>query len=143
MIHINKCTLTPFSTTLKEKRVNNSGTTVYYLINLNNDMTKKNWWSYGTQTHTKRHTLFGVRDDIGSPPVAMPNEGYHTYKIYEVTSASIDISDVDNVAVTESQIVEQGKAFVSDASITEVTYTQYTPTDNKNTTVKNTEYIKI
>jgi|TARA_R100000081_G_scaffold29194_1_gene13309 hypothetical protein len=143
MIHITKGTLTNFSTTLREKRINNSGTTVYYLINLNNDMTKKNWWSYGTQTHTPRHTLFGVRDDIGSPPVPMPDEGYHTYKIYEVTSLSIDLSDVDSVSVTDSQIVEIGKAFVTDPSVTEVSYTQYTPTTNTNTLNSNTQYISI
>ena len=55
MIHINKGTLTTFSTTLKEKRVNNSGTTVYYLINLNNDMTKK----IGGLT-VRKHILKGI-----------------------------------------------------------------------------------
>ncbi|QDP51690.1 MAG: hypothetical protein Unbinned92contig1003_3 [Prokaryotic dsDNA virus sp.] len=143
MIHINKGGLSTFPVTIKEKRVNNSGVTIYYLINLNNDMTKKNWWSYGAQTITRRYTAFSINDSIGSPPLPLPDEGFYTYKIYEVTSLSIDFTDVDNVAVTDSQIVETGKAFVKDASVTEVTYTQYTPTDNTNTLNSNTQYISI
>lgn len=143
MIHITKGALSTFPVTLKEKRVNNSGVTVYYLINLNNDMTKKNWWSYGAQTIKRRYTSFQVNDSVGSPPVALPDEGFYTYKIYEVTSLSIDLSNVDTVAVTENQIVETGKAFIQDPSITEVSYTQYTPTDNTNTLNSNTQYISI
>lgn len=143
MIHITKGGLSTFPTTLREKRVNTSGTTVYYLINLNNDMTKINWWSYGAQTHTPRLTNFSINDAVGSPPLTLPDEGFYTYKIYEVTSESIDISNVDSVSVTDSQIVEIGKAFVTDNNITEVSYTQYTPTTNTNTTNSNTQYISI
>jgi len=143
MIHITKGGNSTFPTTLREKRVNASGTTVYYLINLNNDMTKVNWWSYGAQTHTPRLTRFTINDTIGSPPLTLPDEGFYTYKIYEVTSLSIDISNVDSVSVTESQVVETGKAFIKDDSVTEVTYTQYTPTTNTNTTNSNTQYISI
>lgn len=143
MIHITKGGLSSFPVTIKEKKVNSIGTTIYYVINLQNDMTKANWWSYGAQTVYPRYTKFQVNDAVGSPPVALPDEGQYTYKVYEVTSLSIDFSNADNVAVTDSQIVETGKATVGDNTITEVSYTQYTPTSNTNTTNKNTQYINI
>lgn len=143
MIHITKGQASSFSVTLQEKRINSAGTTVYYLININNDMTKKNWWSYGTQVRYPRYTKFTVNDSVGSPPNTLVDEGFSTYKIYEVTSLSIDLSDVDNVAVTASQIVEQGKVFIKDDSVTEVSYTQYTPTTNTNTLNSNKQYISI
>ena len=145
MIHITKGGLSSFPVTIREKRVNSSGTTIYHLINLQNDMTKVNWWSYGAQTHNPRYTLFSINDSIGSPPLPLPDEGQYTYKIYEVTSLSVyEVeTDVDNVPVTDSQLVETGKATIGDNTITEVSYTQYTPTSNTNTTNKNTQYIKI
>ncbi len=143
MIHITKGQASDFYVTLQEKAVNNYGATVFYLININNDMTKKNWWSYGAQVRYPRYTKFTVNDSIGTPPVPLVDEGFSTYKIYEVTSNTIDISDVDNVAVTASQLVEQGKCFIVDNNVTEVQYNQYTPAASNNILNKNNQYIKI
>jgi|TARA_R110000744_G_scaffold5556_2_gene19796 hypothetical protein len=141
MLHIIKGQTNNIPVTLKEKRINASGTTVYYYLKLVNDMSKKEWYGYGFMTHYDRYSNFAINDAVGSPPNTLLNEGFHTYSIYEVTSNAFG-NDGD-ASLTDDLIVEQGKAFVKDNNVTEVSYTQYTPTDNTNTTNSNTTYIKI
>lgn len=142
MLHITKGQLNNIPVTLNEKRVNDSGTTVYYYMKLVNDMTKKEYYTYGSMTHYARYSMFSFNDAVGSPPNELPtNEGFFTYTIYEVTSLSL--GNEGDASLTDSLAVEKGKAFVSNDAVTEVSYTQYTPTSNKNTTNSNTNYIKI
>ena len=61
----------------------------------------------------------------------------------EVWSPELKLSIIDDSTLSNNQILERGKALVKDASVTEVSYTQYTPTSNKNTTNSNTQYISI
>ena len=69
----------------------------------------------------------------------MKPEGFWKYTVYEVTSALL----TDDSTLTAAEIVEEGKMFVKDEALSEVSYTQYTPSDNENTTNKNTTYLNI
>jgi len=142
MIHIVKGTVNNLPVTLREKRVNNAGVTIYYYMKLVNDMTKEEYFTYGAMTNYPRYSIFAMNDTVGDPPNSLPDEeGFYTYTIYEVTDLGFgndgDASLNDNIAV------EKGKAFVSNPAITEVSYTQYTPTSNTNTLNSNTTYLNI
>jgi len=142
MIHIVKGETNNIPVTLKEKRVNDSGTTVYYYMKLVNDMTKEEYYTYGSMTHYNRYSNFAFNDAVGSPPNSLPNhDGFYTYTIYEVTD--LGFGNDGDASLTDSLVVEKGKAYVSNEAITEVSYTQYTPTSNKNTTNSNTTYLSI
>ena len=71
--------------------------------------------------------------------VTLNPEGFFTYTVYEVTDNTL----TDDSTLTELDIIEKGKAFVKDGAVTEVSYTQYTPTDNVNTTNSNKIYLNI
>jgi hypothetical protein len=142
MVHIVKGQTNNLPVTLREKRVNNSGVTVYYYMKLVNDMTKEEYFTYGSMTDYPRYSLFSFNDAIGSPPNTLPNEeGFYTYTIYEVTN--LGFGDDGDASLNDDIAVEKGKAFVSNNSVTEVSYTQYTPTSNKNTTNSNKTYLRI
>lgn len=142
MVHIVKGQTNNLPVTLREKRVNNSGVTVYYYMKLVNDMTKEEYFTYGSMTNYPRYSIFAFNDAVGSPPNTLPDEeGFYTYTIYEVTDLSLTKEEL--AALSDNLAVEKGKAFVSNPAITEVSYTQYTPTDNTNTLNSNTVYLNI
>ena len=142
MLHIIKGQVNNIPVTLHEKRVNNSGTTVYYYMKLVNDMTKEEYFTYGSMTHYAIYSNFAFNDAVGSPPNELPkHDGFYTYTIYEVTDNTFG-NDGD-ASLNDTLAIEKGKAFINNNDITEVSYTQYTPTDNKNTTNSNTVYLNI
>tara|TARA_R110002020_G_scaffold17386_2_gene61130 strand:- start:911 stop:1198 length:288 start_codon:yes stop_codon:yes gene_type:complete len=71
--------------------------------------------------------------------VTLNPEGFFKYTVYEVTDNTL----TDDSTLNDTHIVEQGKAFVKDNAVTEVNYTEYTPTDVTNTLNKNTVYLNI
>ena len=142
MVHIVKGIANHLPVTLREKRVNNAGVTIYYNMKLVNDMTKEEYFTYGSMTNYPRYSIFAFNDAVGSPPNTLPDEeGFYTYTIYEVTDLSSTKEEL--AALSDNLAVEKGKAFVSNPAITEVSYTQYTPTDNTNTLNSNTVYLNI
>ena len=142
MVHIVKGIANHLPVTLREKRVNNAGVTIYYNMKLVNDMTKEEYFTYGSMTDYPRYSIFAFNDAVGSPPNTLPDEeGFYTYTIYEVTDLSLTKEEL--AALSDNLAVEKGKAFVSNPAITEVSYTQYTPTDNTNTLNSNTVYLNI
>jgi|TARA_R100000482_G_C5100509_1_gene135392 hypothetical protein len=142
MVHIVKGIANHLPVTLREKRVNNAGVTIYYNMKLVNDMTKEEYFTYGSMTNYPRYSIFAFNDAVGSPPNTLPDEeGFYTYTIYEVTDLSLTKEEL--AALSDNLAVEKGKAFVSNPAITEVSYTQYTPTDNTNTLNSNTVYLNI
>jgi hypothetical protein len=92
--------------------------------------------SASSLTHTSRysHLVFTEGTHVTLTP-----EGFWKYTVYEVTDNTL----TDDSTLTASEIVEQGKLFVKDNAVTEVSYTEYTPADNTNTTNNNTVYLNI
>ncbi len=136
MLHIVRGTTNDLPVTLNEKKVYATGTTIYYLCKFVNDMTNKAKYGYGAITGYARYTNIRL---IEGTDITLTESGFWTYTIYEVTSNSL----TNDTGLATSSIVEKGKAFVKDNNVTEVSYTQYTPTDNTNTTNNNTSYIKL
>ena len=128
--------------TIKEKRVNAADVTgdIPYMKFVN-DMTKAEFYLYPFASISPRFTRLTIDAREGGNHTLPNDEGFYTYTIYEVTDATFG-NDGDS-SLTDSQIVETGKAFIKNPAITGVTYTQYTPTDNVNTTNSNTQYLSI
>ena len=108
----------------------------YIFIKFTNDMTKQDYFIYPTESVKPRHSKV---DFTEGTDISLGAEGFYTYVIYQVTTNDL----TNDSTLTSSRIIERGKALVKDASVTEVSYTQYTPTSNKNTTNSNTQYIRI
>jgi hypothetical protein len=108
----------------------------YIFIKFTNDMTKQSYFINPDETVEPRHSLIEFTE--GSD-ISLGAEGFYTYVIYQVEQDTLENDD----DLTDARIIERGKALVKDASVTEVSYTQYTPTSNKNTTNSNTQYISI
>jgi hypothetical protein len=113
----------------------NIGTNPYIFVKLVNDMTKEAYYLYPTEIVTPRFSELRIVEGVD---VNLGAKGFYTYTIYQV-----DANDLTNDTGLEDNIIERGKALVKDNSVTEVSYTEYTPTSNKNTTNNNTQYISI
>jgi hypothetical protein len=111
-------------------------TTSFVFLKFTNDMTKISYFVNPTESIEPRFSLIQFTE--GSD-INLGAEGFYTYVIYE--TATNDLTD--DSTLSDSRIIERGKALVKDASVTEVSYTEYTPTSNKNTTNSNTQYISI
>jgi hypothetical protein len=142
MIHITKGQINYVYVTIKEKRVNAADvlSDIPYMKFVN-DMTKAEFYLYPYTTIAPRFTRLAIDAREGGAHSLPDDEGFYTYTIYEVTDATFG-NDGDS-SLTDSQIVETGKAFIKNPAITGVAYTQYTPTDNVNTTNSNTQYLSI
>ena len=140
MLHITRGIENTVYFTVRDKKVGASGANFYHLFKFVNDMTKEEVFIMGGTnsviTHFIRHSFLTFTE--GGSIIFNP-EGFWQYTIYETTDNTL----TDDSTLTTSDIVEQGKAFVKDNAVTEVSYTQYTPTDNTNTTNKNTVYLNI
>ena len=90
----------------------------------------------GSLTHTRRYSLLSFTEGTH---LTLQIEGFYKYTVYEVTDNTL----TDDSTLNDTHIVEQGKAFVKDNNVTEVSYTEYTPSDSKNTLHKNTVYLNI
>ncbi len=109
----------------------------YILIKFTNDMTKQSYFVNPTETVEPRYSKV---DFTEGTDISLGAEGFYTYVIYQVKTN--DLTD-DSTFDADTRTIERGKALVKDANVTEVSYTQYTPTSNKNTTNSNTQYISI
>lgn len=116
-----------------KKRLANSP---YIFIKFTNDMTKQSYFVNPTETVEPRYSLVEFTEGTD---ISLGAEGFYTYVIYQVEQDTLQNDD----DLTDLRIIERGKALVKDANVTEVSYTQYTPTSNKNTTNSNTQYISI
>lgn len=108
----------------------------YIFVKLTNDMTKQSYYVYPTETVEPRYSQLTFTEGVD---ITLGAEGFYTYVIYQVDDNTL----TDDSTLATFRIIERGKAKVEDASVTEVSYTQYTPTDNVNTTNSNTQYISI
>jgi hypothetical protein len=104
-------------------------------MKLVNDMTKEAYYLYPAELVTPRYSQLRIVEGVD---VNLGAKGFYTYTIYQV-----DADDLTNDTGLEDNIIELGKALVKDDNVTEVSYTEYTPTSNKNTTNNNTQYISI
>ena len=98
-------------------------------------MTKEAYYLYPSEIVTPRYSELRIVEGVD---VNLGAKGFYTYTIYQV-----DADDLTDDTGLEDNIIERGKALVKDNSVTEVSYTEYTPTSNKNTTNNNTQYISI
>ena len=126
--------------TLRDKKHLAVGVGTFYFFKLVNDMTNEAVYLMNTNatslSHNSRYSQLVFTE---STQVTLKPEGFFTYTVYEVTENTL----TDDSSLTALDIVEQGKAFVKDGAVTEVSYTQYTPTDNVNATNSNTVYLNI
>ena len=113
----------------------NIGANPYIFVKLVNDMTKEAYYLYPAELVTPRYSELRITEGEQSNLGA---KCCYTYTIYQV-----DANDLTDDTGLENNIIERGKALVKDNSVTEVSYTEYTPTSNKNTTNNNTQYISI
>jgi len=121
-----------FNLTSKKKLLNKP----YIFIKFTNDMTKQSYFLNPNETVTTRYSQV---EFIEGTDISLGAEGFYTYVIYQVSVNTL----TNDSTLNADSIIERGKALIKDANVTEVSYTQYTPTDNKNTTNSNTVYIKI
>jgi len=133
MIVIFKDTTNTIKFNLTSKK--NIGTNPYIFMKLVNDMTKEAYYLYPAELVTPRYSQLRIVEGVD---VNLGAKGFYTYTIYQV-----DADDLTNDTGLEDNIIELGKALVKDDNVTEVSYTEYTPTSNKNTTNNNTQYISI
>ena len=130
---------------LNSKRLIDNGSTSFFFIKVVNDMTKDEQFVYPTvASTTARFVTFTFTMVDSSPSAAQfkfTHEGFHTYTLYNIASGSLSNDDT----LTEANICQQGKLFFDTSLQSEVTYTQYTPADDKNENILNynTVYIKI
>jgi hypothetical protein len=123
--------------TLQDQRVNDEGVTVYYFFKFVNDMENKDVFMYASSlAHYQRYTEISFTEGTH---VTLKPEGFWKYTVYEVTADDL----TDDSTLTAADIVEKGKLFVKDDNTTEISYTQYTPTSNENTTNENNVYLSI
>jgi len=108
----------------------------FIFIKFTNDMTKQDYFVYPTEIVKPRYSSMSFTEGTH---ISLGAEGFYTYVIYQVTTNDLS----NDSTLTSSRIIERGKALVKDASVTEVLYTEYTPTSNKNTTNSNTQYLSI
>ena len=126
--------------TLLDKKHLAVGVGTFYFFKFVNDMTKEAAYLMNTNATSLSHnTRYSQLVFTEGTQVTLNPEGFFTYTVYEVTDNTL----TDDSSLTALDIVEQGKAFVKDGAVTEVSYTQYTPTDNVNTTNNNTVYLNI
>ena len=133
MVVIFKDTTNTIKFNLTSKK--NIGTNPYIFMKLVNDMTKEAYYLYPAELVTPRYSQLRIVEGVD---VNLGAKGFYTYTIYQV-----DADDLTDDTGLEGNIIERGKALVKDNSVTEVSYTEYTPTSNKNTTNNNTQYISI
>lgn len=140
MLHITRGISNNLYFTLRDKKIQDAGVGHYYFFKFVNDMTKQAVYlissSASSLSHNARysHLVFTEGTHVTLTP-----EGFWKYTVYEVTDNTL----TDDSTLTASEIVEQGKLFVKDNAVTEVSYTEYTPADNTNTTNNNTVYLNI
>ena len=140
MLHITRRTANNLYFTLRDNKKQASGVGHFYLFKFTNDMTNRSVYLMNTAatsiTHNARysHLVFTEGTHVTLSP-----EGFFKYTVYEVTDNTL----TDDSTLNDTHIVEQGKAFVKDNAVTEVSYTEYTPTDATNTLNKNTVYLNI
>lgn len=117
-----------------------SGTTPYFAMEVKNDMTKVVKFFYCTLT-TIRPRFVQLR--VGEPgTVNLVEQGFYTYRIWETDDNTYTLSNYE-ANLTDDDLVHRGKLYFDDLANDEVTYTQYTPTSNDNTTNSNTVYLTI
>ena len=133
MVVIFKDTTNRVKLNLTSKR--NIGTNPYIFMKLVNDMTKEAYYLYPAGLVTPRYSELRIAEGT---EINLGAKGFYTYTIYQV-----DADDLTDDTGLEDNIIERGKALVKDNNVTEVSYTEYTPTSNKNTTNNNTQYISI
>jgi hypothetical protein len=140
MLHINRGIQNTIYLTLRDKKHIAAGSAFYIFIKFVNDMTKEATYLMAVSpvaiAHQPRYSRIVFTEGTH---VTLNPEGFFTYTVYEVTDNTL----TDDSTLTSNDIIEQGKAFVKDGAVTEVSYTQYTPTDNVNTTNSNTVYLNI
>ncbi len=125
---------------IADKRTFASGTTVYFFMEVINDMTQQNKGFYITLSETTaRYLMFSI---IEPDTHNFVEQGFFTYRIWETTNAALNQG---NYVALQSAVtpISRGKLYFDDTANTEVSYTQYTPTDNTNTTNSNTVYLTI
>ena len=140
MLHITRRTANNLYFTLRDNKKQSSGVGHFYLFKFTNDMTNRSVYLMNTAatsiTHNARYTHLVFTEGTH---VTLSPEGFFKYTVYEVTDNTL----TDDSTLNDPHIVEQGKAFVKDNGVTEVSYTEYTPTDATNTLNKNTVYLNI
>lgn len=125
---------------IADKRTFASGTTVYFFMEVVNDMTQQNKGFYITLAETTaRYLKFTITEPATHD---FKEQGFFTYKIYETDNAALN-QNTYVAALSAITPISIGKLFFNDTANTEVSYTQYTPTDNTNTTNSNTVYLTI
>jgi len=140
MIHISNAVANRVYLSIADKRTFSSDTTVYFFMEVVNDMTKENKGFYITLTETtSRYLLFTITEPDTHNFV---HQGFYTYRIWETTNNTLNQGTyiAAQSAVTP---IHRGKLFFNDTANDEVPYTQYTPTNNVNTTNSNTVYLTI
>ena len=141
MIKFTNYTINTFKLSISDNRKVASGTTAYWYMELTNDMTKVKKFVNCAPLggHTARFITLRINEPVA---LDLVEQGFYTYKVYETSNAALDISNYEST-LTDSDIVHKGKLFYDDTANTEVSYTQYTPTNNTNTTNNNTIYLTI
>ncbi|QDP67568.1 MAG: hypothetical protein GOVbin568_7 [Prokaryotic dsDNA virus sp.] len=114
------------------------GTTSYFYFDFINDMTQQSYFAQiAIDATTPRRYKFILNEPT---TIDFAKEyGFYTYTIYQSTSNGLS----DTSTFTDVNIVHKGKMHFSKTGVSEVAYTQYTPTDNTNTVNNNTQYISI
>lgn len=140
MLHITRGISNNLYFTLRDKKIQDAGVGHYYFFKFVNDMTKQATYLMSDQatslSHNSRYSHLVFTEGTHA---TLTLEGFWKYTVYEVTDNTL----TDDSTLTASEIVEQGKLFVKDNAVTEVSYTEYTPADNTNTTNNNTVYLNI
>lgn len=128
-----------------QKRVYPSASTTYLFMKIVNDITKEEFYTYLDVSSTLQNWELvnfagGQATDIG-----LEEEVFHTYTIYETTATglNVDTTLIGDTIYGRSTAIERGKIFLVNDRVTEVSYTEYTPTDVTNTTNKNKVYLNI
>lgn len=137
MLVINKGAVNKLVLNLTTKKTTYGDGFIYVFLKLTNDMTKQEYYVYPVEDVKPRLSVLSIEEGVD---ITLGAIGFYTYVVYLVDDNTL----IDDSTLNESHIIERGKVNVTDtASPSEVTYTEYTPTDNANTLNNNTQYISI
>lgn len=141
MIIFNNDTVNIFKLSISDNRKVVAPETAYFFMELVNDMTKQVKVFYASQAGGHRPRFIVLRvDEPGT--VNLVEQGFYTYKLWETNDNGLTLSTYEST-LTDDDLVHKGKLYYNDTANTEVSYTQYTPTDNTNTLNNNTVYLTI
>jgi len=129
-----------FEISISDTRKVSKGTTPYFFMEVENDMTKVKKAFYCTLVEqAARYVKLSVTEPS---TVNLVEQGFYKYTIWETSNDTLTSVNYTSI-LGDEDLVHKGKLYYDDTANTEVSYTQYTPTSNKNTTNSNTTYLSI